>query len=58
MFLKLDGKPPSPAELEAFCDRLNDIIKAGGRIKLVQVYTVARRPAEVGFRVISAIVIS
>jgi wyosine [tRNA(Phe)-imidazoG37] synthetase (radical SAM superfamily) len=46
MFLKLHGEPPSRPELEAFCDRLNDIIAAGGKFKLVQVYTVAREPAE------------
>jgi wyosine [tRNA(Phe)-imidazoG37] synthetase (radical SAM superfamily) len=46
MFLKLHGEPPSQTELEAFCDRLKEIIKAGGKIKLVQVYTVAREPAE------------
>jgi wyosine [tRNA(Phe)-imidazoG37] synthetase (radical SAM superfamily) len=46
MFLRLDGEPPPAAEQEAFCDRLNEIVTAGGRIKLVQVYTVARRPAE------------
>ena len=34
------------AELEAFCDRLNEITAAGGKLKLVQIYTVARRPAE------------
>jgi wyosine [tRNA(Phe)-imidazoG37] synthetase (radical SAM superfamily) len=46
LFLRLRGEPPPRAELEAFCDRLNEIIRAGGAIKLVQVYTVARRPAE------------
>jgi hypothetical protein len=46
MFLKLHGEPPAMPELEAFCERLNEIVRAGGRIKLVQVYTVARRPAE------------
>jgi wyosine [tRNA(Phe)-imidazoG37] synthetase (radical SAM superfamily) len=46
LFLRLHGSPPPAAELEAFCDRLNEILKAGGRIKLVQVYTVAREPAE------------
>src|SRR5438874_2280297 len=40
------GEPPPRAELEAFCDRLDEIVRAGGAIKLVQVYTVARRPAE------------
>jgi wyosine [tRNA(Phe)-imidazoG37] synthetase (radical SAM superfamily) len=46
MFLKMHGEPPTSGELDAFCDRLNEIQKAGGRIKLVQVYTVAREPAE------------
>jgi wyosine [tRNA(Phe)-imidazoG37] synthetase (radical SAM superfamily) len=46
MFLRRDGNPPSDAELDAFCDRLNEILSAGGRIQLVQVYTVAREPAE------------
>jgi wyosine [tRNA(Phe)-imidazoG37] synthetase (radical SAM superfamily) len=46
LFMRVAGKPPSPAELQAFCDRLGEIGAAGGRIKLVQVYTVARRPAE------------
>jgi wyosine [tRNA(Phe)-imidazoG37] synthetase (radical SAM superfamily) len=46
LFMKLDGEGPSSAEQEAFCQRLNEITRAGGRITLVQVYTVARRPAE------------
>jgi wyosine [tRNA(Phe)-imidazoG37] synthetase (radical SAM superfamily) len=46
MFLRLHGVPPSTEELEAYCTRLNEIVDAGGRIKLVQVYTVARKPAE------------
>ncbi|REK11884.1 MAG: radical SAM protein [Planctomycetota bacterium] len=46
LFMKVHGEGPSADELEAFCDRLNEITSAGGRIKLVQVYTVARRPAE------------
>jgi wyosine [tRNA(Phe)-imidazoG37] synthetase (radical SAM superfamily) len=46
LFLRLHGQPPPEAELEAFCDRLNEITAAGGQIELVQIYTVARRPAE------------
>jgi wyosine [tRNA(Phe)-imidazoG37] synthetase (radical SAM superfamily) len=46
LFLRLHGAPPPAEELEAFCDRLNEVLKAGGKIKLVQVYTVARVPAE------------
>ena len=46
LFLKMHGEPPTPQELEAFCDRLNEIRAGGGQISLVQVYTVAREPAE------------
>jgi wyosine [tRNA(Phe)-imidazoG37] synthetase (radical SAM superfamily) len=46
LFMRVNGQPPSQHELETFCDRLNEITAAGGKLKLVQVYTVARRPAE------------
>jgi wyosine [tRNA(Phe)-imidazoG37] synthetase (radical SAM superfamily) len=46
MFMRLEGAAPDDDELTAFTARLNDILQAGGQIKLVQVYTVARKPAE------------
>jgi wyosine [tRNA(Phe)-imidazoG37] synthetase (radical SAM superfamily) len=46
LFMRINGEPPTSAELAAFCDRLNEITAAGGQLKLVQVYTVARKPAE------------
>ena len=46
LFMRVAGEPPPAAELAAFCDRLNEITAAGGRLKLVQVYTVARKPTE------------
>ncbi len=46
LFMRVQGEPPSQDELSAFCDRLNEITAQGGGISLVQVYTVARRPAE------------
>ena len=46
MFLRIHEQPPTEAELQAFCERLNEIVQAGGQIKLVQIYTVARVPAE------------
>jgi len=46
LFMRIEEQPPSDNELSAFCDRLNEITAAGGRIRLVQIYTVARRPAE------------
>jgi wyosine [tRNA(Phe)-imidazoG37] synthetase (radical SAM superfamily) len=46
LFMRVNGDPPPASELDAFCDRLNEITAAGGKLKLVQIYTVARRPAE------------
>ncbi len=46
LLLRLDGQPPPSEELAEYCRRLNDIVAAGGQIKLVQLHTVARPPAE------------
>jgi len=46
LFIKLDGNPPPPEELDAYVERLRWLGDQGGRIELVQVYTIARRPAE------------
>lgn len=46
LFMRVAGEGPSSKELVAFCDRLTDIVAAGGQLSLVQVYTVARSPAE------------
>ncbi len=45
LFLRFEDEGPTASELEAYCERLNEIVATGGRIRLVQVYTVARRPA-------------
>ena len=46
LFMRLSDQGPSDAELAAYVDRLRTITDTGGRISLVQVYTVARRPAQ------------
>jgi wyosine [tRNA(Phe)-imidazoG37] synthetase (radical SAM superfamily) len=46
LFMRLNDQPPPPAEQEAYCDRLGEIVAGGGQIKLVQIHTIARRPAE------------
>ena len=46
LFMRVHGAGPTAAECEAYCRRLSDILAGGGRIRLVQVHTVARRPAE------------
>ena len=46
LFMRLDGQGPDDAEISAYVGRLRDIVQGGGRIDRVQVYTVARPPAE------------
>jgi wyosine [tRNA(Phe)-imidazoG37] synthetase (radical SAM superfamily) len=46
LWMQIHGQPPPEGELHAFADRLKDIMAAGGKIKLVQVYTIARKTTE------------
>jgi len=46
LWMRIRGKPPPDEEIHAFCQRLCDITASGGRLSLIQVYTVARQPAE------------
>jgi wyosine [tRNA(Phe)-imidazoG37] synthetase (radical SAM superfamily) len=46
LFMRVNGDPPPPAEIDAYCARINEFQAAGGQIKLAQIYTVARPPAE------------
>jgi wyosine [tRNA(Phe)-imidazoG37] synthetase (radical SAM superfamily) len=46
LFSRLDGEPPGDEEIGAYVGRLRGILDAGGRIRLVQVTSVARPPAE------------
>ncbi|MCB9850831.1 MAG: radical SAM protein [Phycisphaerales bacterium] len=46
LFMRVNGEAPSDAELEAYVGRLREITSAGGKIHEVQIYTVARQPAE------------
>ncbi len=46
LFLKLHGAAMSEAELAAYCGRLNDILVAGGKIREVHAYTLARPTTE------------
>jgi wyosine [tRNA(Phe)-imidazoG37] synthetase (radical SAM superfamily) len=43
---KLAGRPPSAQEIQAYCGQLRRILEAGGHIKLVQIHTIARSPAD------------
>ncbi len=42
LFLKIHEAIIPPAELTAYCDRLNEILRAGGQIREVHAYTLAR----------------
>jgi wyosine [tRNA(Phe)-imidazoG37] synthetase (radical SAM superfamily) len=46
MFMRINDQPPAEAEIDAYLARLRDLTSQGCRIKLVQVYTVARATAE------------
>lgn len=46
LWMLVHGEPASDAEVQAFAGRLNDVTVGGGRIKLVQLYTIARHTTE------------
>jgi wyosine [tRNA(Phe)-imidazoG37] synthetase (radical SAM superfamily) len=46
LWMHVREEPPPGAEIRAFAERLRWILDEGGRIKLVQVYTIARQSAE------------
>jgi len=53
LFFRLDGSAPADDELDAYCGRLRQILDAGGRIRLVQVHTIARSPADASVSALS-----
>jgi len=46
LFMRVNDDPPTEDEITAFIARLNEVTAAKGTLKLVQIYTVARQPAE------------
>ena len=48
MFLRWKGAAPDAGEVSAWAGRLRDVVSSGGRLSLVQVYTVARETMEPG----------
>jgi len=44
--MKVHGVGPTDSEITKYVSRLNEITRSGGQISGVQVYTVARPPAE------------
>ncbi|MBI5763964.1 MAG: radical SAM protein [Planctomycetes bacterium] len=46
LWMNLRNVPPPDAEILAYCERLNTILHEGGKLKLIQIYTIARRTTE------------
>jgi len=46
LFCRLHDVAPAAGEIDAYCQRLAALRAAGATIRLVQIYTVARTPAE------------
>jgi wyosine [tRNA(Phe)-imidazoG37] synthetase (radical SAM superfamily) len=46
LWVRLHGRGPDQAQINAYLDRLADLIDAGATIRMVQIHTVARKPAE------------
>ena len=46
LFMRVNGTGPSVAEITSYILRLKEIVLSGGQLTRVQVYTVARPPAE------------
>ncbi len=44
LFFRIDGRGPGQAQIAAYTARLREILAGGGRIKLVQLHTIARSP--------------
>jgi wyosine [tRNA(Phe)-imidazoG37] synthetase (radical SAM superfamily) len=54
LMMRVHGEAPPVAEVAAYCARLREILQAGGKIKLVQMYTVARGTTEAYATALSA----
>jgi wyosine [tRNA(Phe)-imidazoG37] synthetase (radical SAM superfamily) len=46
LWFRTEGALPPREEVDAYCDRLNELLAAGGELKCLQLYTIARTPSE------------
>lgn len=46
LFMRVKDEPPPESEITAYIGRLREITQRSGKIDRVQIYTIARRPAE------------
>ena len=54
LFLRIGGQPPPSTEIEQYCERRNQIVTARGASDYLQIYTVARPPAEANVSALTA----
>jgi wyosine [tRNA(Phe)-imidazoG37] synthetase (radical SAM superfamily) len=54
MLFRLEGQAPARADLLDYAQAVRGILAAGGAIRLVQIYSIARRPAEESAEALSA----
>lgn len=54
LFLEWQGQGPSTEEVAAYCGRIQQILRMGGRIQAIQLYTVARPTPEPAARPLTA----
>jgi wyosine [tRNA(Phe)-imidazoG37] synthetase (radical SAM superfamily) len=46
LLMRIKGQGPSNLEIEAYCRQLNDLLANGAQLKALQLYSIAREPAE------------
>lgn len=46
LWMRVHGQPPTDGEVRAFADRLGELFADGAKLKLIQIYTIARRTTE------------
>jgi wyosine [tRNA(Phe)-imidazoG37] synthetase (radical SAM superfamily) len=46
LWFRIQNAAPPVEEIEAYCNQLNALLAAGGRIKNLQLYTIARDPSD------------
>jgi wyosine [tRNA(Phe)-imidazoG37] synthetase (radical SAM superfamily) len=46
LFCRVRGEAPPQREIETYCERLIGLLQGGGRLSMIQVYTIARDPSE------------
>lgn len=46
LWMRVHNELPPHAEIEAYCDRINEMIGRGAKFRLIQLYTIARQTTE------------